>query len=831
MATTNIGRLQAVLSLDAAGFRRDLGRTEGEIQRAARGIQGIGRSLRGVFAIAGIGLGVRELAQLSDAATSMRTKIALATDGTEEFVAAQARLRDVARDTRAPIETTVDLYQRLRVATRDLGTSSDEVIDLVGGLNAAMAVSGTNAVEASAGLTQLAQALASGRLQGDELRSVLENMPVLAQRLADALGVTVGQLRELGKEGRLNAQVLIPALQRAVKGFNAELAHTPTQIGQAFTIARNSVLEAVDAFNEATGASEFVAGAIVSMGDSIGAAARKFSDFSQTQSRDLDLMRGLWETLKDLIEGTFDLPDANTLADAIRKTTDDLKLLVGVIDSAQRKWLEFQAEITRPDRGGIVGAIDRVLGDPEQQRKDFEAIQEKLKSGTVGSRFKALLDEIEAEGRAKRELEALGADFQKSVDDFAAGFSGKDEGPPLALPPPAASDKELVRARRRAEREAEKLAKADIHEQAEGLQGIDRVFADLAEARSRLDFGELAADIRVGREELEEFALAAARTESEAAAIPALLDKWEESFRDIAAGEGLKEIGEIVSELEAELAEMDLTPAEQHARQVSRAIDEIAASADLAGPELEQLRERAESALEGIRVKAESVTVNISGALAGSFRSTIDGLLEGTATAQSILADIGKGLVGAYADAFAEIIAVKLADFDPVLEQNFLSDIPGIVETGAKEMAESFMGFIDVAIDGVKSLIKWLIEAVNWQAVLSAVKTVGGGVLGLIGLASGGIVTRPTPAIVGEAGPEAVIPLDRLDAVSGGARVEVNVIDNVGVQKRREHRRSPSGGDEIQIVLDAVANDIRSNGKTGRAVADHFGVRQVGQVR
>jgi tape measure domain-containing protein len=50
-------------------------------------------------------------------------------------------------------------------------------------------------------MIQLRQALSSGILQGEELRSIREQAPLVAQAIAQEMGVTIGKLKELGAEG------------------------------------------------------------------------------------------------------------------------------------------------------------------------------------------------------------------------------------------------------------------------------------------------------------------------------------------------------------------------------------------------------------------------------------------------------------------------------------------------------------------------------------------------------------------------------------------------------------------------------------------------------
>jgi hypothetical protein len=71
-------------------------------------------------------------------------------------------------------------------------------------------------------------------LQGDELRSVLENMPLLAEALAKQLGVGIGELRKLGSEGKLTADRVFPALLRATEDLGAQLDKAPLSLSRAF---------------------------------------------------------------------------------------------------------------------------------------------------------------------------------------------------------------------------------------------------------------------------------------------------------------------------------------------------------------------------------------------------------------------------------------------------------------------------------------------------------------------------------------------------------------------------------------------------------------------
>lgn len=247
--------------------------------RAASGIKRVGRTSRTAakavrlftVALAAVGAtaSIGALLRTADAATRMDNKIRVVTSSVEEFNAVQQRLRVIANETRSPIEATTGLYQRFRVATRDLGASQADVLKVVEGLNASIVVSGVTAQEGSNALIQLAQGMASARLGGDELRSVLENLPPLAQEIADGMGLTVGALREMGEAGLLNAQTVFPILLQITEKFVDKLAELPVTLDQAQTILSNVFINTIGDINKTIGSTETLGLTIVELSKSL----------------------------------------------------------------------------------------------------------------------------------------------------------------------------------------------------------------------------------------------------------------------------------------------------------------------------------------------------------------------------------------------------------------------------------------------------------------------------------------------------------------------------------------------------------------------------------
>ena len=132
-----------------------------------------------------------------------------------------------------------DVYTRLR----PVGFQLNEINAIYEGFNTAVKLSGVSAEAANAAFLQLSQGLGSGTLQGDELRSVLEQMPAIAQAIAKEMDINVGSIKKFGSEGKITAEVIVRALDRVRTEGAAKLA-------QALDTPQQRVIDLQNAFED-----------------------------------------------------------------------------------------------------------------------------------------------------------------------------------------------------------------------------------------------------------------------------------------------------------------------------------------------------------------------------------------------------------------------------------------------------------------------------------------------------------------------------------------------------------------------------------------------------
>jgi len=235
---------------------------------AERSVRGLRLLQNALFVLGGAGL-LAGLTRMLDTLTNFENRLVLVTKSTQELNAVQEELFNISNRTRSNFESTAEIYTRVALAVRELGLSQKDTLNFTETLNQATILSGASGREASAALIQLSQGLASGRLNGDELRSVLEQLPFVADVIAKQLGVTRGELRKLGSDGKITTDIIINAFRNAREEIAGKFAQTVPTISQAFSVLRTEALRLLDAFDDSTGASEAVARAIIALSNSL----------------------------------------------------------------------------------------------------------------------------------------------------------------------------------------------------------------------------------------------------------------------------------------------------------------------------------------------------------------------------------------------------------------------------------------------------------------------------------------------------------------------------------------------------------------------------------
>lgn len=267
-----------------------------QVDGALTSVQGGLGKLKAALAALAVVETARQIILAADAFVTMRGRLEALTGSAGAAQQAMDALGAAATRARVPAGELTQTYIRIAGAMEGLHRPATDAVAVTETLAKIVRVSGISGQEASAGMMQLAQAIASGRFQGDEFRSVAENMPVVLKILQEQTGKTAGQLRALASDGKITGDILVTALLAGAERVDAQFAKMPLTFGQAFELLRSDLARVAGAMAEQSGVSKEWAGALEEVRKLITSG-----DFASGFKTLTDGLAGLGKALKDTI--------------------------------------------------------------------------------------------------------------------------------------------------------------------------------------------------------------------------------------------------------------------------------------------------------------------------------------------------------------------------------------------------------------------------------------------------------------------------------------------------------------------------------------------------
>lgn len=241
----------------------------------SRGGLGLIRWVQGVAAAAGLTFGARAIVEYANAYQTLENRLKVVSTSQSNLNYIMREVESAANRARAPIDDFGRSYARFDRALAPIGKTQEESIRMTETVAKSLALSGATAGETSAALLQLSQAFSAGRLMGDEFRSVSELMPVALKAIADELGVTTGQLKELSSSGAITTEVMFKAFARIGDEVDAQFERMNVTADQGMSRLQNSLTVA---FKD-TGISSFIGETLIALSDNLDVAGASVVTF------------------------------------------------------------------------------------------------------------------------------------------------------------------------------------------------------------------------------------------------------------------------------------------------------------------------------------------------------------------------------------------------------------------------------------------------------------------------------------------------------------------------------------------------------------------------
>lgn len=317
MASRSLGTLTLDLIARIGGFQQGMDQAARSTQRsmaqverhADRASAAVMASFKAIAGAAAAYLGAQQVVQYSQAWVGVQNRIKQVSETFEDFSKQSQAVFSIAQNSQSSLDATAELYQRIAASSGQLGASQEKIAQVTQNISKAMSASGISAEAAQGALVQLGQAFASGVLRGEELNSVLEQAPGLAQAIADGLGVARESLRSMGEAGKLTSKEVFAAILNQTRAIDDSFARSQTTISGAFQVMENSAIKVIGTLDESLGVTKTFVSAVLELS--------KAWDTNGVQTYTQLLKTGLYVALA--------------------------RVATGFVNSSAAKWADFQA--------------------------------------------------------------------------------------------------------------------------------------------------------------------------------------------------------------------------------------------------------------------------------------------------------------------------------------------------------------------------------------------------------------------------------------------------------------------------------------------------------
>lgn len=237
--------------------------------KAGNKVDSLFSKLSGLAMFAGVSLTLGSIVKTIDEWKVIEGQVNNVTKSQQESKAVQKEIYNIASRTRQQYGSTAELFTSVARNAQELKKSTKDILLFTEDVSNAMLLGGGDASSQQAALVQLGQALGSGTLRGDELNSIMEQAPRLAKAIAEGMGTTIGQLRQMGSEGKLTAQDVFNAIRGQSDRLKMELGKMPWTVGQATNKMQNAIGKFFKEFEDKTGIIDGIAKRMAKFADYI----------------------------------------------------------------------------------------------------------------------------------------------------------------------------------------------------------------------------------------------------------------------------------------------------------------------------------------------------------------------------------------------------------------------------------------------------------------------------------------------------------------------------------------------------------------------------------
>ncbi len=216
-------------------FNRHTQESNTSISKLTRGVKNLVASY---ISFRGLQMGIKA----TDTFANQEARLSLIVDDNGSIEELENKIYGAAQRSSGSYNDMLATVAKLGITAKKAFRDNNELIRFSELMQKAFRVGGASSSEAANGMYQLTQAMASGRLQGDEFRSIIENAPLLANAIAEYTGEGMEGLKKLSSDGKISSDIIKNALFSAAQEIEQNYAHMPVTFATAWTDIKNTAI-------------------------------------------------------------------------------------------------------------------------------------------------------------------------------------------------------------------------------------------------------------------------------------------------------------------------------------------------------------------------------------------------------------------------------------------------------------------------------------------------------------------------------------------------------------------------------------------------------------
>ena len=362
---------------------------------------------------------------------TLQQRVKAATKETSDYVGVAKELYNISKQNGAALEDVVATFQRLSLARKELQATNSEVLTVTNSVLQLGRISGASGAAMQAGTLQLAQAMGAGVVRAEELNSVLENLPALADRIARGMGMTVGELRQAVLDGRVLSRDVFNAILAQSQDIAREMESMPLNLQRSWTVATTALGKFLNRLDELTGVTDFISKALQGWANILDKAAEPEFNLLKLQQRRLQVLDQI--AVKEAYIAGFRGPEfaKADLIDELTELREELKAIEQQLVTNSQKAIEFlnaKPSTEKPEGAPSKGGINQRKGKTDPNESTVRSLE--LEAATFGmAADAALLYQLRLEGATEAQLRRAKAalDNIRAEQEFADVVEASEE--------------------------------------------------------------------------------------------------------------------------------------------------------------------------------------------------------------------------------------------------------------------------------------------------------------------------------------------------------------------------------------------------------------------